>query len=94
MSNDVSTNPWKLDTAGAISSAVERIERVRIVGMSTAGHTAELQDAAGKTIVAFVAAGTNYSEDVPVHREVTGVTLQALQSGTVFVSVSRRPRTF
>lgn len=94
MSNDVSANPWKLDTTGAVSSAVERIERVRIVGMSTAGHTAELRDAAGSTIVSFVAAGSNYTEDVPVHREVTGVTLQTLQSGTVFVLISKRPRAF
>ena len=91
MANDLTANPWKLDTTGAVSSETVRIERARIVGMSTAGHTAELRDAAGKTIVSFVAAGANYTEDTPVWREVTGVTLQTLQSGTLYVSISKRP---
>jgi hypothetical protein len=94
MANDLTMNPWKLDTTGALSSENVRIERARWVGGTTAGHTCEVRDGAGKTIVAFVATGANYSEDVPVWREVTGVTLQTLGSGTLYLSIATRPKRF
>lgn len=94
MANDVAGNPWKLDTTGAVSSANVRIERIRWVGGTTAGHTCVLHDAAGKTVVSFVAAGANYTEDVPVRREYTGLTLTTLASGIVYVSIAQRPKSF
>jgi hypothetical protein len=94
MANDVTTNPWKLDTTGPITADNVRIERVRWVGATTATHTAELRDSSGKTIVAFVAPADNYTEDVPIWREYTGMTLQTLQSGTLYISIAARPKRF
>ena len=94
MANDVTSNPWKLDTAASISAAVVQIGRIRWVGGATAGHTAIVKDSAGTVIASLVATASNYTEDVPIWKEYTGVTLDTLASGTLYLSIDKRPKRF
>lgn len=88
MSNVLSGNPWKVDTAAALTT-----ERVRVIGFrwvagTTAGHTCIVTDAAGVVIWESVAAGADYVESdmFPVARMYPGLAVSALDSGRLYVS--------
>lgn len=62
--NDISGNPLVIDTPGAsaITARTFKAYKIRLVGATTAGHTAVIQNASGQTKMKFQANGADYSE--------------------------------
>ena len=94
MANEITGPIWVLDTAGEISTRVIRIERIAWKNATTANHTVKVTDTSGNTIWEDFAAGATYNTSEPVHREVTGLIVQTLDSGKLYISLSQRPRSF
>ena len=92
MANDLTGNPLVIDTASTSvavwSAQAARIQHVRWVGGTTAGHTCVIKDAAGHVKWAGVATGANYSEDSLLDEPVTvkgGIFVSTLASGVVYI---------
>ena len=94
MSNDATGPIWVLDTTGTISTGTLRIERIAWKNATTLNHTAKVTDGAGKIIFEDFAAGATYNTSEPIHREVTGLIVETLGSGKLYVSVAQRPTSF
>ena len=86
MANDITGNPWVIDTAGGIFSGEVRIDRVAWKNATTLNHTVLIQDAAGHTIFEDFASGATYNTSEPRGRVYVGVTVTTLQSGKLYVS--------
>ena len=93
MANDVTSNPWILDTAGAtpITTDLIRVKGIRWVGATTAAHAAILKDQNGKVKWRSVASGANYVESDNLFTRPPnnwdGLVLDTLQSGVIFVEL-------
>jgi hypothetical protein len=94
MANNLTGPVWVLDTVGTISAAVLRIERIAWKNATTLNHTVKVTDLAGGVIFEDFAAGVTYNVSEPIHREVNGLIVEALESGKLYVSVAQRPRSF
>lgn len=92
MANDLTTNPWVIDTASAsvLSSMLMRVKTVRWVGATTAGHKATIKDRNGKVMWDSVAAGANYVESELIE-DITswdGIAVTALDSGKLYITLA------
>lgn len=93
MANDLTTNPWVIDTASATALTAERmrIVSIRWVGATDAGHTAVLTNAAGKVVWAGNAGSADHSEEshpAGYRREgfnTVGLVAPTLGSGKLYI---------
>jgi sugar (pentulose or hexulose) kinase len=87
MANDITMNPLIIDTAGA-SVLIARpihITRIRAVGLTTAGHTAVIQDGNARVVWATCAPTTNHTEESDMDLWVTGLIVSTLASGKLYI---------
>lgn len=94
MANNTTGPIWVLDTPGTITVDDVRIERIAWKNATTVNHTAKVTDVSGNTIWEDFAAGATYSTSEPVFREVTGLVVEALDSGKLYISIGQRPTSF
>lgn len=91
MSNDITGNPWVIDTASSttVLSRGWRLTRiaVRWVGGSAAGHQAIINDASGRLLWKSVANGANYVEADVIKQEAQGLIVPTLDSGTLYIEL-------
>ena len=89
MANDLTQNPWKIDTAGAgiISAMNLYVKSLRWVGATTAGHTVTVKDSAGKVKYTSMASGANYVENALIENNVrwNGLIVDVLASGIIYL---------
>lgn len=91
MANDVTSNPWILDSLGAVTADPIRVKEVRWVGSTTAGHQAVINDKNGKLKWESLAGGgNNVEESLPnIDRRIPttwdGLTVATLGSGKLEV---------
>lgn len=96
MANGIRDHVWVIDTAGAalIASEEIRIDHVRWVGATTAGHQAEIANGAGQVMWASVASGANFLEES--HgldlRVRDGFSVPTLGSGKLYIYLDLSPR--
>ena len=94
MADDLTGPIWVCDTEGAKSSEILRIERIAWKKATTAGHLCQVVDSAGKVIWEHIASGANFAVSEEVFREVTGLTVSDLDSGKLYISLAKRPKSF
>ena len=96
MANNVTGNPYTLDTTGVIIAGTTElsIDFVRWVGGTTAGHQCILMDASSAIIWRSIAPAANYVEQAPIRKRYFGLTLDTLGSGTVDVYLDMKPKRF
>ena len=91
MANDVTNNPWVLDTAGVITTEDMYVGKLRWVGGTTAGHTAVVHDKNSKVEYEALAVGANNLDEIDFSGEVSsaklfrGFDLETLSSGKLYV---------
>jgi hypothetical protein len=89
MANDLTSNPWVIDTpgAGVISDLKLYVKGVRWIEATTAGHIAEIQDKNGKTKWRSVASAANYVEADMIENIVKwdGIKVPTLGSGKLYI---------
>lgn len=88
MANDISSNPWKLDTAATIYAFPVKIKNIVWADYTTAGDTLLIENIAGKQIVKAVV-GTDL---VPVWSFgafdwVEGIILATISHGEVTIAI-------
>lgn len=92
MANDLTKNPWVVDTAGsaAILTSWADIRSIQWIGGTTAGHAAIVQDQNGVVIWRRLAQGANQNFDSEFEgrfgRRVNGLTVPTLDSGTLYIT--------
>ncbi len=94
MSDDLTSNPWVIDTTGAKTSYEVRIDRISWKNATTLGHTVLIVDGAGKTIFEDFASGATYNTSQPIGRVYTGLTVTTLSSGKLYIDMDVRPKRF
>jgi hypothetical protein len=88
MANDISANPWKLDTAGAGTIYAFPIKIDNIVWANeAAADTLLIQDANGKTIVSATATSGLSQNHFGKIGWVRGLKLITLTSGVVTIAI-------
>lgn len=89
MANDLTADPWIVDTAGAgvLSTNKIYIKSVRWVGGTTAGHTAVIHDQKSNIIWSSVASGANYVESEIIEQWIDGLIVPTLASGTLYIQI-------
>lgn len=91
MGNDVTSNPWVLDSTGAVTTDLLRVKGIRWVGATTAAHAAILKDKNGKVKWSSVASGANYVESDTIYtrpgQNWDGLTVDTLGSGKLYVEL-------
>lgn len=88
MANNISGNPWFLDTPGVIYTANVKIKRLVWSEQVTAGDVLLIKDNAGRTIVASKAYQPNFVQDFAYEGWYEGFNLVTLASGVVAVYLS------
>lgn len=91
MANDLTDNPYIIDTASAavLVAGRLRIKSIRWVGASVAGHVAEIQDSNNRVIWRSQATGANNVEGQIIERVwENGFRVPTLQSGTLYIDHS------
>ena len=83
-----------LDSTGTVTTGEVRIERIAWKNATTLNHTAKVTDSAGNTIWEDFASGATYNTSEPVYREVSGLIVEALGSGKLYISIAQRPSAF
>ena len=83
-----------LDSAGTIVTGDVRIERIAWKNATTLNHTAKVTDGAGNTVWEDFASGATYNTSEPIFREVSGLIVETLQSGKLYISIAQRPSAF
>lgn len=85
MANNLTSNPWVIDTAGAATLYVTDIfvEHFVFTGYSTAGNQVVVQDRFGKTV--WVGIGDSLLEDIQSTKIVYmhGIAVPTLQGGGI-----------
>lgn len=89
MANDLTKNPWIVDTASATNLTDDkmRLRSIRWTG-ATAGNAATVADGAGRTIWSSLAEGPNIPQvkDFPERGlDVAGLRVPTLASGTLYL---------
>lgn len=92
MPNDLTSNPLILDTAAAtvLTNDKIRVNGIRWVGATTAGHTATLTDASGKVMWTSKASGANNVEADDIYpnergQNWDGLVCLTLGSGIIYL---------
>lgn len=90
--NDLTGNPLVVDTASTTvpvwTAQAGRIQSVRWVGGTTAGHTAVIKDAAGHVKWAAVATAANYTDETDFWEPLTvksQILVSTLGSGILYI---------
>ena len=96
MANDLTGNPWLVDTAAATDltvTAFGQSTRIKVKSIrwdaeaAAAGNNAVVQDAAGRKVWGATATGANYSESEMVEHWVTGIKVATLDAGQVAITL-------
>lgn len=88
MANDISRNPWILDTAAIITTDKVRVKSLRWVSKTaSAGDDLSIEDDDGTVVWATVATGANYVEAHDVDARLHGFELAVIDSGALYVYV-------
>ena len=90
MANNITGNPWSLDTAAAVTTETMRVKRSRWVAPAAAGaDELIIHDSAGRVVHKAVASGANFQDDQLVETsgpdDWKGVTVNTIDSGTAFI---------
>lgn len=92
MANDLTKNPWIVDTAGATPLTTDKIlvRKIRWTGATTSGHTAVVKDGQARNVFESVATvtGSNTPEDVSFFGEegnFRGLAVTTLASGKLYI---------
>lgn len=85
MANDISANPWYLDTTGVIYPSKVKIKRVVWSEQVAAGDTLLLSDSNGKKVIASKAYAANFTQEFAYDGWFDGLTLTTLTSGVLLV---------
>ncbi len=92
MGNDLTKNPWLVDTAAStvLSADALRIRGVRWVGATTAGHAATITDKNARIVWTSVATGANYVESDMINTgdrgwDWDGLAVPTLASGKLYI---------
>lgn len=88
--NDLSNEPWVLDTASGslVVTGDVRVSCIKWVGGGSAGQQAVLQDAANKTIWEEIAPGANFSShECGMYFFKGGLKIPTLGAGKVYIYV-------
>jgi len=94
MANDLTGNPWVIDTAGALTSLEVRIDRIAWKNATTLNHTVLIVDGSGKMIFEDFASGATYNTSEPRGRTYSGVTVSTLNSGKLYIDIDTKPKRF
>jgi hypothetical protein len=94
MADDLSSNPWVIDSTGAKFSGNVSIDRISWKNAGALNHTVLIVDGSGKTIFEDFASGATYNTSQPIRREYTGVTVATLSSGKLYIDIDTRPKRF
>jgi hypothetical protein len=94
MADDLDGNPWVIDTTGAKTSKEVRIDRIAWKNATTLDHTVLIVDGSGKVIFEDFASGATYNTSQPIGRDYTGVTVQTLSSGKLYIDIDLHPKRF
>lgn len=92
MANDLTKNPWVVDTAGSanLSTAYANVRSISWVGGTTAGHEARVTDSNGTIFWRRLATGANYNADTEFQgrrgRWMQGLRVPNLDSGTLYIT--------
>jgi len=62
-----------------------RVTTVRWVGGTTAGHTCEITDSDDKVVFSSTADGANFIDIHPLFRQMNGIKVATLDSGTIYL---------
>lgn len=90
MANDLTKNPFKVDTASGtpILTSWADLRSIQWTGATTAGHEAKVTDKDGTVIWQRFAQGANQNWDTEFQgrwgRRVNGLTVPTLGSGTLY----------
>ena len=88
MANDITSNPWVLDTAGVVTTAPFRCKEI-VWTPTTDGDDLLLADNGGKTIWSLkaVAADANQGIEYPkrIDGALNGLDITTIDNGTVYV---------
>lgn len=92
MANDLTKQPWMVDTAAGTVLTTERlkVKGVRWVGATTAGHQAVITDRNSRTVWESVAAGANHVESDLIESEDPGwdgLRVPTLGSGRLYIEL-------
>lgn len=94
MADDLTSNPWVIDSTGPKTSGEVRIDRISWKNVTSASHTVLIVDGAGKTIFEDFASGSLYTTSQPIRRLYTGVTVSTLSSGKLYIDIDTKPKRF
>ena len=94
MGNNLAGNPWVIDTAAALTSEKVKIDRIAWKNATALNDTVLVVDGAGNTIFEDFASGATYNTSEPRGREYTGVTVQTLVSGKLYIDIDMKPKRF
>lgn len=94
MADDLTSNPWVIDTAGSKYSREVHIDRISWKNATTLNHTVLIVDGSGKTIFEDFASGATYNTSQRIGRIYTGVTVSTLSSGKLYIDVDTKPKRF
>ena len=88
MANDVTTQPWIIDSTGVLTTDDIRIKHIRWdATAAAAGNAVILKDKNGRVVWESHATGSNYDEDSlsENQRFFPGLTVDRIDSGTVYI---------
>ena len=77
-----------MTTAGDELSGKQLVRHMRWVGGTTSGHSLVVTDSGGTVIWESIADGANYIDVHPFYRFFSGVKIQTMQSGRLYVYLS------
>lgn len=91
MANDLTGNPWIIDTAGAniLSTDQIHIKSIRWVNATTVGHHATIQNQLGKVIWDSYASGAGYIESEMIEQWFSGLIVPTLGSGILYILLGK-----
>ena len=92
MSDDLTSNPWVVDTTGTKTSAEIRISRIAWKNATTLNHTVLVVDGNGKTIFEDFASGATYNVSEPIGRVYTGLAVSTINSGKLYIYHDYKPK--
>ncbi len=88
MSNDLTQNPWIIDTAASTTISTDnnlKLNYVRWVNATTSGHQCVIQNEDGMVIWESYANAANYVERDQLKRTINGMIVPTLDSGKLYI---------
>lgn len=93
MANDLTGNPWVIDTPAVLTTDLTRVRGIRWVGATTAGNGVVIKDSLGRTLWESAAAGLNNVESDHVNVigpgwNWRGITVTDLAAGRLYLELA------